>query len=235
MSTRRFDRRRFIDDLLRTQGQPVSKPGARYAYSNIGYLWLGELIESVSGQSFATYVRQHLIAPLQLRDGERLAFGIPQGAMHARGTLKRFGWLNAVLGWMIDRDRLVDAKAGRWVQFHNHHVNGDAYGGLIGNAHGLARFAQALLARDQVMPPLSRALLFTAQAGPGPARSLGWFMGRLGDEPWFAHPGGGAGYYGEVRVYPRAGRVSVVLFNRAGIRDEHILDRIDRFFIAGER
>ena len=230
-----FDRRRFVDDLLRTQGRPISKPGARYAYSNIGYLLLGELIERVSGQPYAQYVAQHLIAPLRLCNGETLAFDIPKRATHARGTLKRFGWLNAVAGFVIDRDRLVDDTAGRWVQFRNHHVNGDAYGGLIGNAHGLARYVQALLARDDFLSPVSRALLFTTQPAPGPARSLGWFMGRLDDEPWCAHPGGGAGYYSEVRVYPRVGRASVVMFNRAGIRDEHILDRLDRFLVAGER
>ena len=230
-----FNRRRFVDDLLRTHGRPISTPGVRYAYSNIGYLLLGELIERVSGQPFVQYVAQHLIAPLRLCDGETLAFDIPKVATHARGTLKRFGWLNAVLGFVIDRDRLVDDAAGRWVQFRNHHVNGDAYGGLIANAHGLARYLQALLARDGFLSRISRALLFTTQTGPGPARSLGWFAGRLDDEPWYAHPGGGAGYYSEVRVYPRLGRASVVMFNRAGIRDEHILDRLDRFLIARKR
>jgi CubicO group peptidase (beta-lactamase class C family) len=227
-----FDRRRFIDALLQAHGQPTSTPGARYAYSNIGYLLLGELIEIVSGQPYARVVAQHQIAPLQLRDNETLSFDIPNPETHARGALKRFGWLNAVLGFLIDRDRLVDAPAGRWVQFHNHHVNGDAYGGLIGNAHGLARYAQALLARDGFLSSINRSLLFTTQSGPGPARSLGWFMDSLGGEPWFAHPGGGAGYYSELRVYPRIGRVSVVMLNRAGTRDERILDRVDRFLIA---
>lgn len=230
-----FDRRRFVDDLLRAHSRPVSTPGARYAYSNIGYLLLGELIERVSGQLYSQYVAEQLIAPLRLGDGETLAFDIPNSANHARGTLKRFGWLNAVLGLLIDRHRLVDTTAGRWVQLRNHHVNGDAYGGLIGNARGLARYAQALLARDTLLSPASLALLFTTQPAPGPARSLGWCAGRLKDEPWYAHAGGGAGYYSEVRLYPRLGRASVVMFNRTGIRDEHVLDRLDRHLIAVRR
>jgi CubicO group peptidase (beta-lactamase class C family) len=207
----------------------------RYAYSNIGYVWLGELIHRVSGQPYAQYVAEHLIAPLRLGDGETLAFDIPKPAAHACGTLKRYGWLNAVLGFVMDRDRLVESTAGRWVQFRNHHVDGDAYGGLIGNALGLARYAQALLARDDWLSPISRALLFTPQPAPGPARSLGWFMGRLGEEPWYAHAGGGAGYYCEARVYPRLGCASVVMFNRTGIRDERMLDRLDRDLVASQR
>jgi CubicO group peptidase (beta-lactamase class C family) len=121
-----FDRRQFVDDLLRTQGRPISRPGARYAYSNIGYLLLGELIDRVSGQPYAQHVGKHLISPLHLGDGETLAFDIPNPATHACGTLKRFGWLNALLGFVIERDRLVDATTDRWVQCRNHHVNGDA-------------------------------------------------------------------------------------------------------------
>ena len=230
-----FDRRRFVDDLLRAHSRPISKPGTRYAYSNIGYLLLGELIDRVSGQRYVQYVTEHLIAPLRLDNGATLAFDIPKPAIHARGTLKRFGWFNAVLGCLIDRDRLVDTTAGRWVQFRNHHVNGDAYGGLIGNAHGLARYAQALLAGDKLISPISRDLLFTTQPAPGPARSLAWFAGRLDDEPWYAHAGGGAGYYSEIRVYPRIDRASVVMFNRTGIRDEHALDRLDRCLVASKR
>lgn len=230
-----FDRRRFVDDLLQAHGRPVSKPGMRYAYSNIGYLLLGELIERVAGRPYSQYVAENLIAPLGLGDGETLAFDIPRPATHARGTLRRFGWINAVLRFLIDRDRLVDIAAGRWVQLHNHHVNGDAYGGLIGNARGLARYAQALLSCGNLLSTPSRALLFTTQPAPGPARSLGWFAGRLDDEPWYAHAGGGAGYYSEVRVYPRLDRASVVMFNRTGIRDEHILDRLDRFLLASQR
>jgi CubicO group peptidase (beta-lactamase class C family) len=95
---------------------------------------LGKLIESVSGRPYAQYVAQQLIEPLRLGDSETLAFAIAKPLIHARGTPKRFGWLNAVLGFVTDRDRLVDAATGRWVQFRNHRVNGDAYGAGALNA-----------------------------------------------------------------------------------------------------
>jgi len=208
--------------MLRAHSRPVSTSGTRYAYSNIGYLLLGELIDRLTGRPFSQYVAEQLIAPLRLGDGETLGFDIPEPASHARGTLRRFGWLNAVLRFLIDRDRLVDTTAGRWVQFRNHHLNGDAYGGLIANTHGLARYAQAMLSRGKLLSPTGRAMLFTTQPAPGPARSLGWFAGRLGDEPWYAHAGGGAGYYCELRVYPRLARASVVMSNRTGIRDKRV-------------
>lgn len=39
-------------------------PGVRYAYSNVGYLLLGRLIEIASGQSYVDYVRQNVLAPV---------------------------------------------------------------------------------------------------------------------------------------------------------------------------
>ncbi len=41
-------------------------PGTHYAYSNFGYAVLGRLIEKISGQSYADFVRTRLFAPLGL-------------------------------------------------------------------------------------------------------------------------------------------------------------------------
>jgi CubicO group peptidase (beta-lactamase class C family) len=38
-------------------------PGTRYAYSNIGYLVLGKVLEAVTHQCYETWVQQHVLAP----------------------------------------------------------------------------------------------------------------------------------------------------------------------------
>ncbi|WP_165822267.1 serine hydrolase [Hymenobacter edaphi] len=43
-------------------------PGSRFAYSNMGYLILGKIIEQVTGQSYAGWVQQHLFAPAGVRE-----------------------------------------------------------------------------------------------------------------------------------------------------------------------
>ena len=231
-----FDKAQFVGEVLRSHNRLKSEPGRTYAYSNVGYLLLGEVIEKVSGQAFTEYVEQHLIRPLRLRDGETLAFAITRPQDHARGYLERWGLLNLALGFFIDRDRHIDARSGRWVQLRNLYVNGAAYGGLMGNARGFARYMQALLGRDDYLSPAIRALLLTPAHGPRAMelpRSVGWFFGNLKGENYYTHAGGAAGYYCEIRIYPRIGRASVVMFNRTGIRDERILDRIDGYFVTG--
>ena len=43
------------------------KPGSRFAYSNIGYFWLGQIVERVSGQSLAAYAEANLFEPAGMR------------------------------------------------------------------------------------------------------------------------------------------------------------------------
>ena len=48
-----------------TLGRPLDfDPGARFAYSNVGYLLLGRAIAAVSGMEYEAFVRAQLLAPL---------------------------------------------------------------------------------------------------------------------------------------------------------------------------
>jgi len=44
--------------------------GLIHAYSNLGYGLLGQLIEKVSGQPYAKYVKKHILAPSGMRDAD---------------------------------------------------------------------------------------------------------------------------------------------------------------------
>jgi len=43
-------------------------PGTQYRYSNVGYLYLGEIIEQLSGMSYEDYVKTTILAPLGIYD-----------------------------------------------------------------------------------------------------------------------------------------------------------------------
>ncbi|HEX5649346.1 MAG TPA: serine hydrolase domain-containing protein [Steroidobacteraceae bacterium] len=50
--------------LLRVQ----SRPGSRYAYSNVGYALLGMIVESVTGARYEHYLDEQVLAPLGMND-----------------------------------------------------------------------------------------------------------------------------------------------------------------------
>ena len=41
-------------------------PGSRYSYSNPGVLYLGRVIETVSGENYETYIDKHIFRPLEM-------------------------------------------------------------------------------------------------------------------------------------------------------------------------
>ena len=164
-----------------------------------------------------------VIEPLHRGADEHLGFTIERPELHAHGHLRRHGLMDLMLGCFINRSTIVQDVADGWVRLHLHHVNGSAYGGLMANARGLARFGQAVIGNSRLLDIVP---------GAGPARSLGWFSGSLGRSRWFAHAGGGLGYYGELRLYPELGVVSCLLTNGYGLSDAHCLDNIDAVWLG---
>ena len=225
-----FDAAAFFAQVADKHGRVLRPPGETFAYSNVGYLFLGEVVQRVSGLPFAAFVEQQIIAPLRLPEGAVLRFSMGDPAAHARGYVARWSVLNALLGLFISRRRVLAGTHSGWTQFHDMQVHGAAYGGILGNAAGFARYLQALLRKD---PPFSAEVcecLFAPQkthAGADIPMALSWFRGACRGEPYFDHAGGGGGYYCELRLYPQRRCASVLLLNRTGVKNDHLLDGID--------
>ncbi|MBT8241458.1 MAG: beta-lactamase family protein, partial [Acidimicrobiia bacterium] len=58
------DRREFVERLVEKHPRLRFDPGTTASYSNLGYLVLGEIIESVSGDRFENHIRQRILDPL---------------------------------------------------------------------------------------------------------------------------------------------------------------------------
>jgi D-alanyl-D-alanine carboxypeptidase len=52
---------------------PFFEPGARWRYSNAGYVTLGAVIERVSGMNYVDYVRENIFKPLGMNDTDSFA------------------------------------------------------------------------------------------------------------------------------------------------------------------
>ncbi len=228
----RFDEPAFVQQRL---DDAAARGRSSPRYSNVGYLALGRAVERATGLGFREALQRRLIDALNLGPEEHLGFAPAAGAPWSPGHLRRYGLLDLVLGGFVDRRAVVAITSGRWVRLHRHHVNGSAYGGLIGNARGLARFGMALLGHGTRLEAALRRQVSAAASEARGTRTLAWFTGSLAGQPWLGHAGGGLGAYGEMRLYPDPATVSVLLTNRPGLRDLRALDRIDAVWLPSAR
>ena len=62
-------------DKLVFNDRPLnSQPGEQWAYTNLGYIVLGYLLERISGQTYEKFVRENIFKPLGMNDSVLMSF-----------------------------------------------------------------------------------------------------------------------------------------------------------------
>jgi len=229
-----FKRNEFFLKIFNKNKNSKFKPNERYSYSNLGYVVLGQLIEKLGGVSYEKFITDNIFKVLALNEND-LDFQIKDINAHAKGYQKRFSLLNMVLGFFIDKSRYMDMPEGKWKPFKSFYVNGAPYGGLIGTAESFVKYIQELLKSNTLLIGAHyKQMLFEENRLNNEKETgvcLSWFKGYLDGQEYFAHAGGGGGYYCEIRMYPELGIGSVVFFNRSGMKDERFLNKVDEIYI----
>lgn len=144
---------------------PVTSPGARYQYSDIGFIWLGEILERVAREPLDQLVERALIRPLALtQTGYR-----PIPELRARIAPTE---LTEHRAQAIIRGVVHDPRA-----FRLGGVAGNA--GLFSDAADLSRVARMLLSHGEldgtrVLAERTVQQLSAPQPAAGVVRTLGW-------------------------------------------------------------
>ncbi len=229
-----FDKKAFFDQIFKKYNKTKSAPNEKFRYTNLEYYILGQIIEKVSGQTCEDYIRDHILKPLDIGP-EELDFVVYDKTRHAKGYQKRFSFMNAVLGFFMDKSKYMGEAEGKWKPFNSYYLNGAAYGGLIGTPRAFVKYIRELLKpNSRIISDDNKAMLFTeniTNSGKPTGMCLSWFQGELNGQQYFTHAGGGGGYYCEIRIYPELGLGSVIMFNRSGMTDERFLDKLDKYYI----
>ena len=229
----KFNEDAALDLVLRQNPKSDHAPGKKFAYSNIGYWLLGKVIEAVSKQDYQTYVRRNVFRPLKLKAGE-IDFKFIAPPQHAKGYLAKYSFLNLMKGFVTSKEVWGEYE-GRWLHMKDVYLNGPAFGGAIGSAKAFSRILQDLLSEESLVLGKSAKQLLSTQeknsAGNLIAMTLGWHIGKQNGLRYFYKEGGGAGFHGEMRIYPYEGLASVIMANRTSFNSRRELSRIDKNFI----
>ncbi len=205
----------LTERLLRENDRLDFAPGARFAYSNLGYLVLGQLIERVSGERYEAYVQHHILDVLGMHS---TGFVLPGGA--ATGYSRKWSAMGIAGRFLLDGRYFGETRDG-FTALKAFVVDGAPYGGLVGTLPDMARFLGAHLGGGayqgaRILREESVALMqqpaLDAKGKPLPM-GLGWHLGTVDGERYAAHIGGGGGFRSEIRLYPALGYAVAVAGN----------------------
>jgi uncharacterized protein YbbC (DUF1343 family)/CubicO group peptidase (beta-lactamase class C family) len=142
--------------------EPLAAPGARFLYSDVNYIALGEIVGRVAGVPLDEFARDNVFKPL----------GMSATGFRLKGELK-------------DRAAPTEKRDGKWMRGEVHDPRAYRLGGVAGHAglfataDDLAVFAQCLLDGGEhkgkrVFRAETVRRMTAAQAVPGGLRAYGW-------------------------------------------------------------
>ncbi|MFC1907362.1 serine hydrolase domain-containing protein [Chloroflexota bacterium] len=222
-----------LSNVLEKYPKLVFEPGRKYFYSNIAYWFLGKIIETLSGQTYSSYIREHILKPLQISEDE-MDFTIPNPVDHAKGYLAKYSAFNIIKGFLLKRE-MIGKYEGKWLQLKSHYLNGPSFGGLVGTANSFRKFLQDQLKNESVLfNERTKNLFYTQQennAGELVEMTLGWHIGNLDGIKYFFKEGGGGGFHSEMRLYPEHKIASIIMVNKTSFNSNQFLSTLDREFV----
>jgi CubicO group peptidase (beta-lactamase class C family) len=199
--------------LLHRAKTPYFAPGTSWRYSNSGYALLALVVERVSGDSFASYVRRHVF--------DRA--GMPTAVAHREGvdTVTRRAYGHSLDGGTWRRTDQNRTSA----------VLGD--GGVYASAEELARWSAALDRHAVLSGALFKEMTAPARltSGAATAYGYGWFLDSHRGHPRQRHEGDSIGFRTAIQRYPDVGLTVIVLVNRGAAPIDTLSDGVANVFL----
>jgi CubicO group peptidase (beta-lactamase class C family) len=197
--------------ILSKQERTYFAPGAGYRYSNTGYSLLSLIVARASGQPFASYLHDHIFAPLGM--DATVAFEDGVSTVTSRG----YGYSANGAAWRRTDQSSTSA------------VLGD--GGIYSSIDDLAKWDAALY-DDRLLSAASRDLAFTPAThtdNPSVDYGMGWRI--TGETLW--HSGETRGFRNVILRYPQRRLAVIVLTNRNDPEPYDIARAIARLYLPG--
>ena len=188
-------------------------PGTGWRYSNSGYALLALIVERVSGERFATFLRRRIF--------DRA--GMPTAVAHEEGR-----------DTVSERAYGHSLEQGNWRradQSRTSAVLGD--GGIYASAVELARWSAAL-DRNAVLRAETFAQATTPVSLPSGAPThygFGWFLDTYRGHPRQRHEGDSIGFRTSIQRYPDARLTVIVLANRGAAPIDALSDAVADLFL----
>jgi len=206
-----FKREKAIQ-IVQRQPDLQGPPNTEWNYNNTGFILLSLVVERVTGQSFAEYMRQNVFEPLGMRDTRvKMVQGevIPGSAQGYAATKPgRF---------RTTRDLAASAGAG------------GVYTTVDDLLRWLRNYRDATLGGREAITEIATTAVL--ESGDSTGYGLGLAVSKLGGRTVYAHTGGDVAHRAYLSYFPEFDAGVIVMSNRASF-DLGVGARLARLFFA---
>ena len=223
----------IFSEYVRTYPDLVCEPGTVSQYANPHYLALARIIEAVSGETYETYMVDHILTPLAM-DSTQFQFAAAteryaKGQYPAAMTDNLIAELNEYRG--PGQEALILQKGASFSTLNDYRIL-PPWGGLRGTPSDIAHFLQMYLdggryGGNQILKPETIAAMQkmqTSNDGAPLGFGLSWMVGKDEFGEYFYHGGGGPGIENTMRYYPDLDLGVVVMSNVGGYGSDKIAE-----------
>jgi CubicO group peptidase (beta-lactamase class C family) len=214
--------------------KPASSFRSHYAYDNLLYMTAGQIIPAVTGISWDDYVRQHIFAPLGMKDSNISSAAFKPGDDYAFPHSRVDGKLQVIHFEILDNAgpagaiNSCAADMAKWVQLQlNHGKFLDRDARLFSEQQSKEMWSpQTILPIGDYAPPLAALKPTFADY------ALGWGLRNYHGRKLVGHTGGVGGFVSRVMLVPEENLGVVVLTNaeEGGAFDSILYHVLDHYF-----
>ncbi|NNK88191.1 MAG: beta-lactamase family protein [Flavobacteriaceae bacterium] len=197
------------------------EPGEDTAYTNIGYMLLGAIIEKISEQSYRDYIRQNILEPLEMKQTDFI-YTSDMEAVEAAGSHPSISLMSPLLRIMMGSYIRETSNNSLWLE--RVYTDQEPPSALIGSTLDASRLVRAYLNKgtldgNRILSEESIERMtnddHVAQAKDEGTyffrRGIGWHIFKEKNGYKLEHTGGGPGFFTIMQIYP-SDNLGLVMF-----------------------
>jgi len=216
-----LDQTAFIEKVFPDYSTLQFEPGEDTAYTNIGYMLLGAIIEKVSEQNYRDYIRQYILDPLEMTQTD-FVYTSEMEAGEAAGSHPAISLMSPLLRVMIGS--YIRETSNNHIWMKRVYTDQEPSSALIGSTMDAARLIKAYLNKGilnghRILSEKSIEQMtndsYVAEANDEGLyffrRGIGWHVFKEKSGYKLEHTGGGPGFFTIMQIYP-SDNLGLVMF-----------------------
>jgi len=196
--------------MMMTQDSTYFQPGSAFRYSNSGYAVLAQIVEKISGQSFAMFLKANIFVPLGMNGTVAFEEGI--------STVS-----NRAFGYSVEKDSVAFSD-----QSLTSAVLGD--GGIYTSIVDLFKWDQALYTERLVSAETLKEAFTPALDNYG----FGWWIDEYKGHRHIRHYGSTCGFRTAILRFPQETFTVIVLTNRREPDVTSLAEKLTDIFLLAD-